>query len=283
MNEEILGLLDRLTVPAYAWGPASTFFQFKQMSDLLTRQGISLHGKTCVDFGCGAIRPLSIASLLYLFGADNVTAIDVAPLHAEPPVAIGLYALVLAVMSGRLGIDTTCLAVPPSTLRERCAAFDWGALLKGDLRGVPQAVRYRAGDYLELPAHERRFDFLTSYSVLEHVAELPSYLFAFREAISDAGAIYAAVDYRDHRVYTIGASRWQFMKDDGDHAPGYINKIRHSRLLQIVAVAGFKVAQIRIVQEEPSPEDLIGFLPRYLDMSRDDIITTEAHLLLSPA
>jgi hypothetical protein len=282
LNDEIVNLLDRLVMPAYGWGPATTFFQLRQMAELVGRQGISLHGKTCVDFGCGAIRPLSTASLLYLLGADHVSAIDLAPPHDERSVAIGLYALLLAVMSGRVGIDTTTLGVPPSALRERCATFDWGALVKGDLRGVPPAIRLQTSDYLGLPAHERRFDFLTSYSALEHVADLPSYLGAFREAISDAGAIYIAIDYRDHRAYTIGASRWQFMIDDGDHTPGYINKLRHSELLQLITSAGFKVVQSRTVREEPSPQDLIDFLPRYQDMSRDDLTTTEAHLLMTP-
>jgi hypothetical protein len=282
LNDRIVNLLDQLMTPAYAWGPAITFYELRQIADLVGRQRISLHGKTCVDFGCGAIRPLSTASLLYLLGADHVSAIDLVPPHDKPSVAVGLYALLLAVMSGRLGIDTTALGVSPSTLRERCAAFDWGALLKGDIRGVPPGIRLQTSDYLRLPAHERRFDFLTSYSTLEHVAELPSYLCAFREAISDAGAIDIAIDYRDHRTYTVGASRWQFMKDGGDHAPGYINKLRHSELLQLITSAGFKVAQSRTVREEPSPQDLIDFLPQYQDMSRDDLTTTEAHLLMTP-
>ncbi len=282
MKQEIDRLLGQLVAPAYAWGPASTFVQLKSIVELLALQRISLHGKTCIDFGCGAVRPLSVASLLYLLGADNVLAVDMVEPPAEAPVAVGVYALILAVLSGRLGTDTTRVAVTPRALREQCAAFNLGALLDGDLRGVPGTIRLRNGDYLALPPQERRFDLLTSYSVLEHVADLPSYLAGFRTSISDAGLLFAAIDYRDHRRYTVQASRWQYMLDDGDHAPGYINKIRHSEMRRLIAAAGFAVAQSRVVHEEPSAQELVGFLPRYRDMVSDDVTITEEHVLLTP-
>lgn len=283
MKQAIDALLDTLTAPSYGWGPSATFAQAKRIVDLLARRRISLHGKTCIDFGCGAIRPLSVSSLMYLLGAENVLAVDMEQPGDEASRAVGLYALLLAVLSGRLGIDTTRIAVTPRALRERCAAFDFGALLSGDMRGVPEAIRLRTGNYLALPAQERRFDLLTSYSVLEHVADLASYLRGFRESVSASGAVFAAIDYRDHRVYTIGASRWQYLLDDGDHAPGYINKVRHSEMLRLIAASGFAVAECEVVHEEPPPHELAAFLPRYRDMAREDITITEAHVLLTPA
>lgn len=282
MKQAIDDLLNRLTAPAYAWGPAIPFVQIKRLAEMLARQRTSLHGKTCIDFGCGAIRPLSMSSLMYLLGADNVLAVDMAKPGDEASRAVGLYALVLAVLSDRLAIDTTGLAVTPRALRERCAAFDLGALSSGDLRGVPSAIRLRTGDYAALPAQEQRFDLLTSFSVLEHVADVPASLCGFRSSVSAAGMVYAAIDYRDHRRYTMRASGWQYLLDDGDHAPGYINKIRHSEMLRLIGAAGFVVAEIEVVREEPSPQELVGFLPRYRDMPHDDITITEAHVLLKP-
>jgi 2-polyprenyl-3-methyl-5-hydroxy-6-metoxy-1,4-benzoquinol methylase len=141
----------------------------------------------------------------------------------------------------------------------------------------------RTGDYLSLPAHEQRFDLLVSYSVLEHVAD-PGLLFrAFRSAISRSGLIYAAVDYRDHRRYTVNTSRWQYLLDDSDHAPHYINKVRHSGMLRLAEAAGFSVAHSRVVHEEPPRQELERFLPHYRSLSYEDITITEAHLLLTPA
>lgn len=282
MKQVIDDLLDQLTAPAFAWGPAIAFVQMKRLAGMLIRQRVSLHGKTCIDFGCGSIRPLSVSSLLYLLGADSVLAVDMAEPGNERLRAVGLYALILAVLSGRLRFDTTGLGVTPRALRDRCAAFDLGALLNGDLRGVPPAIRLQAGDYMALPEQERRFDLLTSYSVLEHVADLSSYLSSFRSSISAAGMLYSAIDYRDHRRYTTRASAWQYLLDDGDHAPGYINKIRHSEMLRRIAGAGFTVAQCEVVREEPPAQELLSFLPRYRDMPHDDIAITEAHVLLTP-
>lgn len=282
MKQAIDDLLVGLMSPAYAWGPATSFVQMTLLAEMLMRERISLHGKTCVDFGCGSIRPLSVSSLMYLLGAENVLAVDMAEPGDEASRAVGIYALVLAVLSGRLGVDPTGLATTPRALRERCANFDLGALLSGDLRGMPSAIRLRTADYLALPAHERRFDLLTSHSVLEHVADVPAYLRGFRASVSASGAVFAAVDYRDHRLYTMQASRWQYMLDDGDHAPGYINKIRHSEMLRLIAAAGFAVAQIDLVQEDPLPGELRSFLPRYRDMAREDITVNAARILLKP-
>jgi hypothetical protein len=282
MKLEIETLLEQIVSPSYAWGPSSTFVQLKGMAELLGRQRISLHGKTCIDFGCGAARPLSVASVMYLLGADNTLSVDTAPPIDEALAATGVYALILAALSGRIGIDTTRLGVTPRALRERCAAFDLARLLKGDLRGMPSSVRLRTGDYLALSIPERGFDFLTSYSVLEHVQDLSFYLRGFRASISDAGAIFVAIDYRDHRRYTVQASMWQYLLDDGDHAPGYINKIRHTEFVRLIGEAGFTIAECHTVHQDPSQQELVAFLPRYRDMSREDITVTEAHLLLVP-
>jgi hypothetical protein len=94
--------------------------------------------------------------------------------------------------------------------------------------------------------------------------------------------MFAAIDYRDHRAYTIGASPWQYLLDDQDHSPGYINKIRHSEMLRLIASAGFTVTQSKLIRQEPLSLESQRFIPRYGNLSEEDIKITEAHLLLAP-
>lgn len=280
---EFRSLIGRLLDRSAYRGPGTSLFQFSQFVELASRRGISLANRVCIDFGCGSPRPFGVSNLLYLAGAQKVTAIDFEDIQDPGAVAGAALATVLAALTARLTDAFSPLGVTDAILRHQAFQYDCGRLLEGDMGGIPQSIRLFKGSFDEMPESDKAFDIMVSNSVFEHIAEIHSCLAQLRSTISPNGAIYTAIDYRDHRAYAQGLSGWEYFVDDGDYTPGYINKIRHSEMVEIISDAGFRVDEEILVREIPSPDLSSRFLPKYKNMPKDDIEIQEARLLLRPA
>jgi SAM-dependent methyltransferase len=275
-------LLDHIGLMDYERGPWAPFFQFWLFCDLAGRQKYDLQNKTCIDFGCGNLRPYSIASLLYMLGAKQVLCVDTAPLSDEADVALGLYSLLLSVLTRGTNAPIDKVHGSELEMRRRVAEFDMRRLYAGDLGGVPTALSFRQGDYRLLSQHERSFDLLISGSVLEHVADLSGYFAAFRENIASDGLIFSVIDLRDHRHFH-GDSAWQFMIDGSDLASRFfINKLRYSEILKMIRRHGFLLVEEDNIIEVPTSEERKLFLPEFREMSELDITTMEMRIVLRP-
>ncbi|HTW26449.1 MAG TPA: methyltransferase domain-containing protein [Acetobacteraceae bacterium] len=279
---EFTSLLQRMAVPEFDRGTWSTFVQVRGLADLMAKPGLTLHGRRCIDFGCGGLKRFSVSTLLCLLGAREAMGVD---LYQDPDpgaVAWAIWALILTAISGEGGIDPAAIGTSAKQVRERATAYDLPRLLQGDLGGLPEEVSFRLSDYRALPEAERRFDALVSFSVFEHVHDLADCLAAFRRAINPDGFVYAAIDYRDHRSYVGPESWWRFMVDEGDLLPNYITKQRHSAVVAMIERAGFRIAESLIARADPAPEERAQFLPHYAALSDSDIRIVEARVLLRP-
>lgn len=281
MRQELLDLLRLACAPSYPWGPGVPFAQMKSIAGLLAAEGVSLHGKRFIELDSPPARPLSLAALIVLIGAECGTGVGAA-MGNPSEVAVGLYWLLLALSLGRLELDVTRLGTSARAIRGRIAEFAPDLLLDGDLRGVPARLQYRQAEFVTLPVAERRFDLLVSYSGLARRGNVEQCLAAFRESISAAGLIYLGIDYRDERTYTAGGSPWDYMVTQPGPEATERRRLRHSAMVALLTAAGFRIAQQRVVTEIPPASILSRITAEYRDVSMDDLATNESHLLLAP-
>lgn len=263
-------------------GPGAPLIQFDRFLSLMERSGVKLNAMRGLDFGCGCTRPYSIASLLYLFGVSEVVAIDVAAYQdtEAPAIAKGLW-LLLAVMSlGESGLEVHA-SYNRSTVLSRLADFDLDALRNGRLReGIPAAIQHRVGEYAQLAPEIGPIDVVVSNSVFEHVPDLQHTLAAFRTHLRNQGVIYSDIDYRDHRMYVNGLSPWEYLMDDSDVSPGYINKIRCSAMYQLLDHARLRVLASNPLVN-PLPDEVRARLhARYQGLSERDLTVVQDSVLL---
>jgi 2-polyprenyl-3-methyl-5-hydroxy-6-metoxy-1,4-benzoquinol methylase len=280
-TERFLALASR---PNAYKGPDIAALYYNRFVEIAAPYRINVKGKRVVDFGCGQARPLGLAILHHLSGADSVLAIDLQDISDQAAVSLNAATTVLSALSGTLTFDFNALGGNWDTLRMRSTEYDLPKLLANDLiGGMPGRVNFRQDYFQSLAPSDRRFDILVSNSVFEHVHGVPEVLASMRESVSSDGAIYIAIDYHDHRVYARGssASRWQYLMD-GDDDNGDINCIRHTAFLELINEAGFDVVQCRREEATPTPAELAKFLPENRFMSQVDINTLAAHILMKP-
>lgn len=271
-----------VNVPSYRGGYWA-ILQANQLVSSLAKFGISLEGRRVIDLGCGATRPVSTSILMYLLGAQTCLALDLERPNDFPAIALAEYANLVAICSGLASLELSAAGQSMTDVRRKMAEFDLAALLNGDLHsGLPEGIRHVIGRYQDLSPTERRFDLMISMSVWEHIADMSDVAKCAREAIDRNGFVFTAIDFRDHRVYSSNASPWQYLVDDEDYMPGYINKIRYTEMRSLINSAGFDIVDATLVQEEPPPDIIKSILPKYAAMSDLDLKTTEARLLLRP-
>jgi len=258
-------------------GTKFTFIQFERFLNLSDTVALSLEGKHCLDFGCGGRRPFSIAAMLYLFGADQISCIDVCDVKNTPEVARGLFCLLAVMALGMSGFESKRL-YRPKYIRKRIADFNLDALKAGNLRkGLPRGIKHYIGDYLDLHKQIGQLDLMVSSSVFEHIPNLEKVLKIYKMNMNPNGFIYTDIDYRDHRLYTLKLSPWQYLLDGLDVTPGYINKIRHTDMIKLINDAGFSVVSIDQVLAEPPKE----VLAKAKHISNKDLCTLQDTLMLA--
>ncbi|WP_162596267.1 methyltransferase domain-containing protein [Methylobacterium sp. 17Sr1-1] len=285
-KEDIISALEANSNRPSFRGGFYSFYQINQLLRLSAKHPGIIRNKRILDFGCGATRPVAASIILYLLGARSTMAIDLEAPFDPGGIAVAEYGNILSVISGLSQIELHHANADLSLCRSRAAEFDLSALLGGDLRsGLAPDVGYKLSRYQDLSEAERKFDLMISNSVFEHVADLEDVLTCARRSISPDGYIFAGVDFRDHRWYSDASkwSFWQYLIDDGDHEPGYINKIRYSAMNELIRRSGFRIQEAHPVRDEMSPEFEAGLLPKYRTLSQEDKETTECLYLLRPA
>lgn len=270
-----------VNAPTYRGG-YYTFFQLNQLIELTSRIGFTFSDRSVIDFGCGATRPVTASILMYLLGARSCMALDLEEPFDFGGIAVAEYCNILAVISDKAPLNYHGAGRELRELQLRAADFDMASLLRGDLqKGLAPNIRHRLCRFQDIPPEERAFDLMISNSVFEHVNDIDAVLKLARSSISEDGFIYTSIDFRDHRLYAASLSPWQFLVDDDDYSPGYINKIRFTEMCQIIRDASFEIVECSVKREQPPHEILENILPKY-EMSEVDLETVEAQLLLKP-
>lgn len=269
-----------LISPEWVNGPHYSMLQFARFDNACSQLKLNIVGKRCLDLGCGPNKPYSNAVILYLLGASRVVAVDVDDITNHKMVAGQTYALLLSIAA-----DQTMLTSGSTERRrlvyDRLAGFNLRALAEGDLRaGLPPEIKHAVGDYRELDPDLRQFDVCVSFSVFEHIGEIRSIVEHLYANCSNHGFVFSDIDYRDHRLYSAKASPWQYLIDDGDYSPGYINKIRNSKMLEILKDSGFEVSVTECVKSPVPPEIRSNILLANRHWSQEDLETVQAQVVL---
>ncbi len=261
-------------------GPAIPFIQLGRFLELADKANFNVEGKRCMDYGCGQDRTFSIATLLYLLGSESVVVIDTLPPNDESILAKRVWYL-LAV----LALDTSALKLKSTyqnqIIKTRIFDFDLDALKQGCLYdGLPNSIKLYTGDYHNLAEEIGELDTIVSNSVFEHDPKIETTLKIFRKYLRQDGCIYTDIDYRDHRMYVSGLSPWQYLIDDSDVSPNYINKIRTTEMKNIIHNADFNIAALNQISTPPIQEVIDQFLPKYQKLHNHDINILQDTLLL---
>ena len=264
---------------AFWGGPYFSLIQFSRFEGYVQKAGLSIEGKRILDLGCGLSKPFSNAVLFYLLGASEIVAVDVQDYSRSKGSAFRLYALLLCIAA-----DETVLTRRSQKQREtvysRLSHFSMAALRKGDMAGgLPSGIRHVVGDYRKLSLHDASFDICVSFSVFEHINELETVLASLHKNMNEGGAIFADIDYRDHRLYFEQASPWQYIIDDGDQSPNYINKLRHSAMLNVIRSAGFRLDEVSINKSDPPTAVITQIHPNHRHWDKEDLSIVDAQVL----
>lgn len=220
--------------------PSEPLAVLAQLQPLLqwaqTRGFAGLTGARVLDLGAGLFYPLSASALLYANGAQQATAFEPWPIHAEFA-ASAVQSLVLAVMDDPARFALS--GVDPATLAPRLAQLDLRHLARrlqdGEGRVDLGGVRLlRSLDDLASGS----LDLLFSNSVLEHIDDLPDSLRRQHALLRSGGFACHTVDFADHRHYH--DRRTHPLQCLADGVLDAINGLRPPQMERLFLAAGFQ-------------------------------------------
>ncbi|MBM7046438.1 methyltransferase domain-containing protein [Rhizobium lusitanum] len=280
MHNDLKNIVDTAFNDFSATYPA--FHNFNQFLDAAKETDTVLFGKHCIDIGCGSGRPHSIASLLYLSGAASVLGIDIVlPDNHEDSASMALMTVLGAVLNHEhMGFER--IGVSKDHVMSKLADFDLSRLLSLELEGaIPSVILQKKCFYQDLEESEKKFDIGVSHQVFEHIEHIGELLVELRANISNNGRIFAGIDYRDHRMYVDSShGPWDYLFDDDGWQ---INKIRHTEMMRIITDSGFDVHISSVDRQHLPPDCFDRLLPKYRDLSSDDIEILSSRVMLLPA
>jgi len=235
-----------------------------------------IHG-TVVEFGCGRHNPLGLSVLLFLNGADATIATDLDPCLDDARAALAIYDLLVACLTSPDRFKLP--GVQKAAFRERIERFDLERLRDGDLGGGlgNAPCRYVVGSFKSaLETTELSpVDLVVSFSVLEHVDDLPAIVDDFFTGIASGGRMVHTIDFIDHRAYGSEISPWGYLLE-GSPRQEISNELRYSEVMGIVEARGFKTLSTYLGDEEPGPEVWSQLRERFRHLPRRDITTQAA-------
>jgi hypothetical protein len=228
-------------------------------------RGFRANGKTFLDFGCGALRPLEISTVFWLNGAARCIAVDQKPALNPEASEESLSALMDACHA-----DPKRWLLPGSSetlFRERVAA------------GLNNArIKHVIGDVEATITAKGSVDAIVSSTVLEHVAKsrIRRLFRHFRFVLSSRGVMYHNVDYTDHGIHADPTlNYWSFMTDGHAipeiEAGGDINKLRDSAMNQLFRDCGFRIEVDPLFCLSPPAHVLSALTREYRDISQRDL------------
>jgi SAM-dependent methyltransferase len=239
----------------------------------------SLENKVALDFGCGVHESFAISIILWANGASHTIAIDDEAIQFPERTARFLYDWIMA-----------CMANPhkylwPGVRKEqyltRLSMLGLEYLKKGQLEHIFSVfpLHYLTGSGALDAISDGKVNYVFSQSVFEHLPDPGLTLQKLHKKMAPDGIVCTAIDYKDHRHYVTGASPWEYLIDDGDFKPGYINKIRHSEMMRIFRENGFVVISEAVVRDEPPVALHAELNEKYAALSKDDIESTAGYLV----
>ena len=173
----------------------------------------------------------------------------------------GLDARARRALAGLSALDVGCggglVAEPLARMGADVSAIDAGeeviAIARSHAAGQGLHIDYRAGDVTELArAMPGSFDLVTCLEVVEHVADVPSFLAALSGLLKPGGLLIFSTPNRTPQSWAVliaGAERLTRLIPKGGH--DWKQFITPDELTQKMAVAGLRVTDIQGLSWSP--------------------------------
>ncbi len=256
---------------------------------LLAHPDMSLErvrGGTFVDFGCGAVSPLSSLVVLKALGAARCIGIDLDAL-AET-IAVRAMARTALELMGEPTLYFPSRRLDREYVQANLRGLDIRACLEGEHKGMLAAlgsfpVEYRRARAENTGLDDASVDGVTSFSFLEHVPD-PDAVIAEMARVCKPGAVGRhTIDGADHRSYSnpkIG--RLQFLYESSGEPILYgCNRIRPLDFVPIFERHGFEVVEHSATRSESvSAKDRSRMAEPYRSMPMATLSTLGAQVSL---
>ena len=246
--------------------------------------------KTVAELGPGGSLGVGLAALLS--GADTYYALDIVK-YSEIESNLALLDDLVALFRNRTPVSTGYAGdshepafphhiltddVLAETLSESRLADIRRAIAAPDGRSGPITIEYTVpwSDPAVIRRHE--VDLIVSYSVLEHVDDLPSTYDAFAQWLRPGGWMSHSVDFRSHFNTKAWNSHWQYSEPIWKlvvgNKPFLINRQPYSAHITEMKKRGFEITREAQQREQGLPREDLA--PRWRNVSDDDYTCIEA-------
>jgi methyltransferase family protein len=237
----------------------------------------NIQGKVVAEIGPGDAIPL--APLFLAAGAKRYLAVDRFLGEVYGSEALQLYRAVVKILPDQS-------ADGPKHLRKLSAGESFEELVK-----APDRIRlYRTP--IERPDESLReqADYIVSFNVCEHLADLPQALRGMRTMLSPSGLMIHRIDYGPHDVWlnrydnplaflTVPRLLWRAMTSHR----GCPNRVRHTQLTAMVKALGFNCADT--IGSRASAADIDEARPHFSaefrSLDNDEIAVLDAEIICS--
>lgn len=247
--------------------------QFNFFIDTIGLEGIQ--GKIVAEIGPGDAIPL--APLFLAAGAKRYLAVDrfLGEVHGSE--ALQLYRAIVKFMPVRLaeGLNRLYQLSGIESVEELVKSPDRVGLYRTPIERPDESLRAQA-------------DYIVSFNVCEHLADLPRALRGMRSLLSPSGSMIHRIDYGPHDLWqknydnplaflTVPRLLWRAMTSNR----GCPNRVRHKELMAMARALGFdcadsvegRVSSAEIDEAKPY------FSSEFRSMSDDDIAVLDARVI----
>ncbi|MDC0335573.1 methyltransferase domain-containing protein [Pseudodesulfovibrio sp.] len=241
-----------------------------QIEELFSRRSVSI-----LEVGYG--RSFGVGLMLYLFGAENYTGIDVNKVNISSD-RIRLFDEYIHLKykpTKGLSLETIDLnGMRLMPIKEDynnesiCSFFD----------GAVQYKKIEAG-ILEFP--DDSFDFIFSDSVMEHVFNCKEAIAELYRVTKKGGYAFHNIGFDDHTTAAGDAHLCVSKEEWFERWPDMINLLRPYELYDMFIEAGFEIVSIREVKGLGSRFEQMN--PEHLIYGRSDAQTVASHVTLRKA
>ncbi|WCS26438.1 class I SAM-dependent methyltransferase [Methylobacterium sp. NMS14P] len=260
----------------YPYGPRKYRDQLNYIKSLWNF--VALDGMRALDFGSGHTAPHLMSTFLYINGATTSFSVEPLPIADEADAArMVLHFLLLALQDPKAW---TVGRSDPSRLVERAAQFDLSNLSSGRLAGSfdRTGVDYRNG-LAEQYDNISDLDLIYSIAVFEHIMKLDEVFSMLIGKLKPGGHMCHVIDFSDHNFHAgLTPLRWAYMTPGGGDGNG-INRVRLSRMVEIMRRSGLEILHIDRWKSESSKQIRGNLLPEYENLSDEDLETYTATII----
>jgi SAM-dependent methyltransferase len=197
----------------------------------------NIQGKVIAEIGPGDAIPL--APLFLAAGAKGYIAVDRFLGEVHGAEACRLYRAVLEILPERLssGLHGVCRAAGRKSVEDLLRLPDRVRLYRFPIEQPDDSIRAQA-------------DYVVSFNVCEHLADLPRAFRGMRSLLAPEGLMIHRVDYGPHDVWTTAYDNplafltvprpiWRAMTSNR----GCPNRVRHAQLMAMARALGFECTE----------------------------------------